>query len=114
MPLPSAIPPSCGPVTLGSRFQPTHPLRRRRLKMKITRIIPVMAILASAACGAVRKGPAAENPDGKLPLVAIAAEGLAEDIQADLEIHAWRGARGKLAQLQDNFPALRGAVLKDR
>lgn len=47
---------------------------------------------------------------GALPPVVVAAEGLAEDIQADLDTLGWSAARAKLAQLQASRSALRASA----
>jgi len=60
---------------------------------------------------------ATSNVDGPqaraAPAALVRAEGLAEDIQADLEAGNWTMARTRTAELQTNRPALR-AVLRPR
>jgi hypothetical protein len=81
----------------------THP----RVALLLT-----LFLLAAAAC----TGRGAQKPPashGVLPQVASVAEGLAEDIQTDLDTLGWTDARARLAELQTNRSALRTEVLSD-
>lgn len=84
--------------------------------MTTRRIASLLAAFAltAAAC----KGTGGQKPPppplqaghGVLPPVVVAAEGLAEDIQADLDTSRWTPARAKLAQIHASDSALRAAV----
>jgi hypothetical protein len=76
-------------------------------RLHIAFLILAPALAATALAGTARiDGVQA----GAVPRVVAAAEGLAEDIQADLDTLGWQAARAKLAELQLNRTLLRAAV----
>lgn len=79
---------------------------------RIASLLAAFALTAAACTG--RRGQRPPASHGAVPPVVVAAEGLAEDIQADLDTLGWMAARTKLAQLQASRSALRTAVLADR
>jgi hypothetical protein len=75
--------------------------------LRITSLIlaPALAAIALAATTRVDS-----FQGGAVPPAVLTAEGLAEDVQTDLDTSGWQSARAKVAQLQTNRPALRNAV----
>lgn len=65
--------------------------------MTIRPIFPLLATLAVGVVACTMQKPAVRT---ELPADVARAEGLAEDIQADLDTLGWTAARDKLAQLQ--------------
>jgi hypothetical protein len=82
--------------------------------MTTRRIASLLAAFALTAASTGRGGQQPQASRGALPRVVVAVEGLAEDIQADLDTLGWTVARAKLAQLQASRSTLRTAVLADR
>jgi hypothetical protein len=78
------------------------------MRMTTTRIAPLLAALAltAAACTGNRK---TETNHSAVPPAVVAAEGLAEDMQADLDTLGWGAAGAKLARLRDESTAMRMA-----
>ena len=78
----------------------------------MTRLHIAFLILAPALAGTALAAAARIDgiQAGAVPPAVVAAEGLAEDIQADLDTGAWQAAGAKLAQLQVNRPALQAAA----
>ena len=69
--------------------------------MTIRSIVPLLATLAVGVAACTGRG-GTQKPTGRaaLPADVALAEGLAEDIQTDLDTLGWTAARDKLAQLQ--------------
>ena len=79
--------------------------------LQIALIILAPALAGTALAAAVRiDGVSAQA----VPPAVLAAEALAEDIQADLDTSGWQAARAKVVQLQANRAALRAAASGSR
>jgi hypothetical protein len=81
------------------------------MRMTTRRIAQLFVALAvtTAACNGSRKGRTEPNRAAAVHPAVVAAEALAEDIQADLDTLGWGAARAKLAQLRNQSTAIRVA-----
>jgi hypothetical protein len=81
--------------------------------MTSRRLAVLVTLLALTAAACNRGAQKLQAGHGPLPQVASVAEGLAEDIQSDLDTLGWTDARARLTQLQTNRSTLRTAVVAD-
>jgi hypothetical protein len=79
--------------------------------LRITFLVAALAVTEIVCAGPARQNTVASRV--ALPPVVVAAEGLSEDIQTDLDTLGWTAASTRLAQLQASRSALRTAVLPD-